>query len=117
MLLLLLSVLLLLRLAAGLFEPVLLKLPPLLAHGLLVLEVFDLSQYNIIFYNFSPVIIISLAKHSCFNLYFHYKTVFFLNFWYLQFLYNLNDRLSICMLLYLSLFLLLLVLLIVLLCS
>ena len=47
MLLLLLSVLLLLRLVAGLFEPVLLKLPPLLAHGLLVLEVFDLSQYNI----------------------------------------------------------------------
>ena len=48
MLLLLLSVLLLLRLAAGLSEPVLLKLPPLLAHGLLVLEVFDLSQYNIL---------------------------------------------------------------------
>jgi len=82
MLLLLLSVLLLLRLAAGLFEPVLLKLPPLLAHGLLVLEVFNLSHVILLFmfYNFSPFFIILLNKCSYFNLHFHCKIVFLLNF-------------------------------------
>jgi hypothetical protein len=60
-------VLLLLRLAAGLFEPVLLKLPPLLAHGLLVLEVFNLSHPNLGKHESVKHMLVQKLEYMCFT--------------------------------------------------